>query len=462
MRNFIFLFIFFTAGITTSLVGQQKTSVSILLKGYEEGWCKLIGIYGDQNYIVDSFSIQNNGLVTISKDSLLNEGFYYLILPDFKNISFLLDKNQKFTLETDKDKLISSMKVQNSVTNTLLYENLFIQEKIDSLQNSIKKDPSSKVVNQIKLEGWLQKRNQHLDSCIATFPENFYTQFKVAGQNPVFADVRKPNGDLDTFAHLQKYRNLFWSNVDFNNVKLLKTPVIANKLKRFIKELTPQHPDSIIRQSDVIIKMSLVNNEMFAFISNWIALQYQPTKTSVMDGEAVYVHIIDTYFDLPYADWFKPGELEALKKKTSEMRASLLNRKGPDVISNDPEGTKKSIYEIKAPYIIVYMYTPNCEHCKKETPKLKSFYEEWKSKGVEIYAIVIETNKDEWKSYISSNGINNWINVYDPTNASIYAKYYVDVTPEIYVLNPERTIIGKNLKVEQIPYIIQKDMKKSR
>ncbi|MBK8082180.1 MAG: hypothetical protein IPK25_19055 [Saprospiraceae bacterium] len=96
---------------------------------------------------------------------------------------------------------------------------------------------------------------------------------------------------------------------------MLRTPVIANKLKRFIKELTPQHPDSIIRQSDVIIKKSLVNNEMFAFISNWIALQYQPTKTTVMDGEAVYVHIIDTYFDQHSADWFKPGEIEQLKKK---------------------------------------------------------------------------------------------------------------------------------------------------
>ena len=52
----------------------------------------------------------------------------------------------------------------------------------------------------------------------------------------------------------------------------------------------------------------------------------------------------------------------------------------------------------------------------------------------------------------------DWINVHDPSNRSIYAKYYVDKTPEVYVLNPERTIIGKNLKVEQIQTIIDKDM----
>ncbi|MBK6565757.1 MAG: TlpA family protein disulfide reductase [Saprospiraceae bacterium] len=462
MRNFIFFILFATTSITTNLYGQSKTSISIIIHGYNEGWCKLIGIYGDQNYIVDSFAVQNNGLVTISRDSQLIQGFYYLLLPDFKNVSFLIDENQNFKAETNKDKLISSMNVQNSVANTLLYENFVIQEKIDSLQGSVKKDPSKKAEIQVKLDEWFRKRTQHLETCISKYPENFYTQFKVAGQNPTFSDVKKPNGDLDTFAHLQKYRNLFWSNVDFTNVKLLRTPVIANKLKRFIKELTPQHPDSIIRQSDVIIKKSLVNNEMFAFISNWIALQYQPTKTTVMDGEAVYVHIIDTYFDQHSADWFKPGEIEQLKKKTSEMRASLLNRKGPDVISTDPDGNKKSIYEIQSPYIIVYMYTPNCEHCKKETPKLKAFYNEWKNKGVEVFAIVIETNKEEWKSYLRSNEINDWVNVFDPTNASIYAKYYVDVTPEIYVLNPERIIIGKNLKVEQLPVIIQKDMKKSR
>ncbi len=181
-----------------------------------------------------------------------------------------------------------------------------------------------------------------------------------------------------------------------------------------------------------------------------------------MDGEAVYVHIIDTYFNEKTSHWFNGGELDRLKKKAGEMRASLLNKKGPDVISTDPSGTQRSIYELKAPYIIVYMYAPHCEHCMKETPKLKKFADEWKSKGVDVFAIALDTNPEEWKAYIQKNQLQNWVNVFDPTNRSIYAKYYVDITPEMYVLNPDRTIIGKNLKTEQIATIIDRDRTKRK
>lgn len=454
-------FIMFCFLLPGNLSGQKPAEIEISIDGYQEGWCKMIGMYGDQNYIVDSFYMNKNGQFLISRDTLFSEGLYYILLPDFKNISILLDENQKFALKTKKESLTGSMKVINHTCNELYYKSLVIQEKTDSVSQLIKKGNTAPDLKN-QLEYWMGQKSAQLSEIQINHPSNFFTVFKSSGQNPGFIEVKKANGDIDTFGQLHAYRKAFWNNTDLNDIRLLRTPVIANKLRRFIKELTPQHPDSIIKQADDIIKASKVNKEMFSFISNWIALQYQPTKTTVMDGEAVYVHIIDTYFTQDVVDWLSPEELNKLHKKTSEMRASLLNRKGPNVVSTDPEGKKKSVYEIQAPYIVIYMYAPNCEHCKLETPKLKAFYDEWKNKGVEVYAIALETTPQEWNKYIEMNGISDWINVFDPTNASIYAKYYVDVTPEIYVLNEERIIIGKNLKSEQIPVIIEKDKRKRK
>ncbi|MBK8620664.1 MAG: redoxin domain-containing protein [Saprospiraceae bacterium] len=454
--NFILCFL-----IHQNMMAQKSANIEIRIDGYSEGWCKMIGMYGDQNYIVDSFLMNKNGHVVLKNDSLFAQGLYYILLPDLKNISILVDENQKFVLMSKKETLVGSMKVIDHTCNELYYKSLVIQEKLDSVSQLIKKgNTSSELKNQYDL--FSQQKIIQLSEIKITHPFNFFTIFKTSGQNPVFIEVKKPNGDTDTFGQLHVYRSAFWNNTDLRDSRLLRTPVIANKLRRFIKELTPQHPDSIIIQADQIINASKVNKEMFEFISNWIALQYQPTKTTVMDGEAVYVHIIDTYFTSDIADWLTPEELNKLRKKTSEMRASLLNRKGPNVVSTDPDGKKRSLYEIQEPYIVIYMYAPNCEHCKQETPKLKAFYEAWKSKGVQVYAIALETNSLEWNQYIQMNGISDWVNVFDPTNASIYAKYYVDVTPEIYVLNPERIIIGKNLKSEQIPVIIEKDKRKKK
>jgi hypothetical protein len=54
-------------------------------------------------------------------------------------------------------------------------------------------------------------------------------------------------------------------------------------------------------------------------------------------------------------------------------------------------------------------------------------------------------------------GMEGFTNVNDPTNKAIYATYFVDNTPELYVLNPDRKIIGKNLKVFQIDTVIERD-----
>jgi hypothetical protein len=50
--------------------------------------------------------------------------------------------------------------------------------------------------------------------------------------------------------------------------------------------------------------------------------------------------------------------------------------------------------------------------------------------------------------------------VFDPTNRAIYAKYYVDITPELYVLNKDRIIVAKNLHAEQLEPIFEREMGK--
>ncbi len=298
-----------------------------------------------------------------------------------------------------------------------------------------------------------------MQSFVSRYPNAFFTKFKLAGQNPDLVDIRDAKGEPDRAAQLQYFKAQFWDNVDLSDARLIYTPVIVNKLNKYIVDFTMQQPDSIIHWADIIIRKSMVNPEMFQFVSNYIALKYQPTKTKVMDGEAVYVHIIDKYFTKENAYWLDSTELGKLRKKAWEMQASLLYKKGPDVISTDPYGQTKSIYGIKKPYVIVFMYDPKCDHCREETPKLRNFYAQWNDK-VEIFAIALNTNSKDWNEFIDKFQVRDWTHVFDPTNKSIYAKYWVDITPEMYVLNQDRKIIGKNLKTEQLQIVINRDMGK--
>jgi peroxiredoxin len=231
--------------------------------------------------------------------------------------------------------------------------------------------------------------------------------------------------------------------------------MIINKLKRYIEVLTPQNPDSIISAADHL--MNRVENypEYYKAFSNWIVKKYEPTKTTLMDPEAVFVHMIQNYFTHEKALWADSLTINTIQQRAFEMAQSLVGKDAPNVISTDTKGNKKELLDMKAPYLVVYMFNPDCEHCQEQTPKLIDYYKKMNGE-IDVMAIAIETEEKLWKDYVKKTNM-PFTSVFDPTNRSIYAKYYVDITPELYVINPDRKIIGKNLKVFQIQTIIDRD-----
>jgi len=431
--------------------------ITIEVSNAVNSMCYLINSVAGGNFRVDSMNLEN-GQIRIINEEGFPQGMYYISLPNQKFVSMLFPEDQKFKLSFDANAIASSMKVEGSKDNTLFYENLKYEESYNpryqplaSKRNAIQDKESAEYKQLTKqIEELEAERAAHLDKIFKGNENTLFVKFKTAGQNP---KIRKRGTDGEK---VYFYRKEFWDNVDFSDSRLLRTPVVSNKLKRYITELTPQNKDSIIVYTDFLLDKVLDHPQYYKYIANWIALQYEPTKTTLMDPEAIFVHMTRNYFTRERAFWSDSMEVYALQQRAGEMAQSILGIKGPDVVSTDQFGNTQSIYEKTADYIIVYMYNPTCEHCMKETPKMVDYYNRNKSKGIDVFAIAIDTEDQEWKDYIKKNNM-SFTNVFDPTNRSIYAKYYVDVTPEIYVLNKDRTIIGKNLKVDQIDIIIDRD-----
>jgi peroxiredoxin len=166
--------------------------------------------------------------------------------------------------------------------------------------------------------------------------------------------------------------------------------------------------------------------------------------------------MIERYFTYDKAVWSDSAEVFALQQRAYEMSASLMGKKAPNVQVPDLNGKVQALYDKKAPYVVVYMWNPECEHCAEQTPKLVQLYNQMKDKGLDVYGIAVNTEDAKWRAAVKQYGM-PWTSVFDPTNKSIYAKYYVDNTPEVYLLNPSRTIIAKNLQVDQIMEMVERD-----
>ena len=302
----------------------------------------------------------------------------------------------------------------------------------------------------------IDDRKAYLERIFKENPTSIFTSYKRAGQNPDLRDCYKPDGTMDTARYTYQYRTRFWNATDFNDERLLYTPVMAKMLNRYITELTPQHQDSIVKYSISLVDRVVDKPEFLKYFANWIVLKFDPKETTLMDPQAVFVNMIERYFSYEKAVWSDSAEVFALQQRAFEMSASLVGKQGPEVKAPGLDGKIYSLYDKKAPYVVVFLWNPECEHCAEQTPKLIKLYNEMKDKGLDVYGISVNTEDAKWRAAVKKYGM-PWTSVFDPTNKSIYGKYYVDNTPEIYVLNPERTIIAKNLEVDQIMTMIEKD-----
>jgi len=446
---------------------SDRIRISIHVDGHTSGGeASLIGHFGENRYRAALAPIDGEGRFVFENEEPFREGIYIVALPNNTGFQISLVEGQMdFELRTRRGRLVEEMEVltpnlENQLNFAIAQFERFNRGQIDSVNNIVNtlEEGSDERLDQERVRDRLAaERRAVIMALTKYYPNSLYAKFKVGGQNP---ELRRELVNEDGTPNLRKqayhFRNEFWNNVDFSDTRLLNTPVIINMTKRYMDELVPQNADSINKYATLLVDRTLDYPDYFQFFANWITNNFDARNTTIMDPEAVYVHMIQNYFTHERAFWSDPANIDGLQLRASEMEASLVGKQAPNVTANDPNGVPQTLYDSDKDYIIVYIYNPTCEHCMKETPLLVEWHNENRQMA-DVYAIVLDTDYDEWTRYIRRVNMNNFTNVFDPTNRAFYKKYYVDITPEIYVINPERKIIAKNLKTFQIETMIQRD-----
>lgn len=111
-------------------------------------------------------------------------------------------------------------------------------------------------------------------------------------------------------------------------------------------------------------------------------------------------------------------------------------------IKTDKGETFSNASLLGKPYIIAFSATW-CAPCKEKEPKLKSFYNNYKNKGLEVIYFNFDDNDKKWKEHISKNQL-NWINVSDGLKAGgspIIKQFNILSIPQYIVVDKKGTII---------------------
>ncbi len=431
--------------------------IEVTIDGFEGGQCKFIGIYGDQSFMaLPAFTVAGPGIV-VTKDEAFPGGLYSLVLPGGQGLQILLDTDQQFSIHTTLDDLTGAAKITGSLDNKLFYENLIYEI---SYQKSV--DPLIDEINELKMtdamadvsaleakrDELVAKRRVHIQQFCAQHPESFFSAYKLSGQNPPLEYPKLANGDIDVEEQTRRYREVYWDGFDFTDARLLRTPVFHNKFDRYINKLTPRNVEAVIESVDKLMLNVMDNEDLYSYVTSYLCLGY--SKSTMMGGESVYVHVIDKYMTNELAASVPREELLKLRQRANKLRPSLLGKTAQDIRCIDPDGNDLALYDLEAPLVALYMYNVDCEHCQEATPELHDIYLDWKDRGLDVYALCLNIDVDPWFDYIETEGL-TWHNVIDPRYESRHhLKYNVDITPELYVMDANHKIIGLNLKPRQL------------
>jgi thiol-disulfide isomerase/thioredoxin len=134
-----------------------------------------------------------------------------------------------------------------------------------------------------------------------------------------------------------------------------------------------------------------------------------------------------------------------------------LGKKAPNIIVKDTAMERFiQLYDVEAKFTIVYIWSPDCGHCKKATPKLKEVYDRYKDKGVEVFAVGSEFENEAWKQFIIDFDL-NWINGSDGGDfrSNFRTLYDVYSTPQTYLLDENKEILAKKMSVESLENMLE-------
>jgi len=460
----------------TSIFAQAGYNIEVSLANFDQEKLMLGYHYGDKQYIKDSVKINSDGKFVFSGDEDLDAGIYLIVMPpDNQYFQVLINEGeQRFSLSTDAKAPNQNMKIAGSPDNKLFYDFMtFLSEQRPKAEGIKKEMEAANPTDKPKFQARLDQINKEVED----YRSNLFTQHSKSltaalvksGIEPKVPDFQGEEKEVQ-LKRYQYYKKHYFDNIDLGDERLVRSPVLFPKIDYYVNKLTVQAPDSISKSLDYILEKVKPAEDTYKYYLVHFLNTYAASKIVGMDG--VYVHLAENYYSKGLAPWTDEEQLKKITDNAKTLKPILIGKTAPDLkmyeidiegtiaAENDENEYKRwrhkreiTLHGVDAPYTVLFVWDPDCGHCKKSMPKMLEFYEEFKHKGVEVFAVCTKTY-DEMPACaktMKEKGMINWINAIDPFIKSKYKLIYdIKSTPQIFILDEHKEIISKKIGAEQL------------
>ena len=357
---------------------------------------------GSKTIVIDTLKSVDNQIRYKNKTKL-PEGIYLLTNDkNFPLVEVLVGKKQKFSLTINDLEDWNTIKVKGRAKETELYYKLMAKvRETEATIEALDKEQEYNPENIRKIDS-LKK---DLDS----FENSLKIKKKDAFINLVINSVKR-HGMHD-----------YWDDFQFNDARILTYPLIDNKLDTYFDNL---YNDAITinEEIDKLIVKSGDCVEVRDYLLWYFYRKYYSSKYMNLDD--VYIHLVDEYFLKLEVGNVSESVINLMADRAKYLENLKIGAKLPEI---------GDLYSIDASYITVIFYDKTCHKCAQEGRIL----EEIRSRHPEMVIFPVEVNSTDIKNLL--------------------AKYDIQTTPMIYVLDSKKQIIAKRISAKQVELVLNMD-----
>ena len=376
----------------------------------------------------------------------LTKGMYQIETEYGFSFDFLYEKDDvKFVLKDFNN--LEEIEFIDSQLNSDWYKYLALKKQTLNSQNLLR--PIIRSYDK-KSDFYLNAKNefQNLQDSFTLLTDSLLKNNNYAS---TLIRVDKPM-PIDVNQDYEDYRNElianFFNDVDFNDLSLIPTNVLTNKILDFLslQQHSGQNKDqqimAVILGVDNVLYRASVNYDMYKFIFQYL-----------MEGfkELAYDDIVDYMTRVPYSD-----EIECDENQYNELLNIVefnsrvkLGSKAENISGTTIYNEEFDMYDIDSDFTIVYFWSYTCEHCRENIRYLKTFLEE--NPDFTLVAVSVKGDLKKIKSLVKKNKVNSYFyhDGMEWDSPHVY-NYAVTATPSFYLLDKNKNIIFKPYNFDEL------------
>lgn len=135
------------------------------------------------------------------------------------------------------------------------------------------------------------------------------------------------------------------------------------------------------------------------------------------------------------------------RRLTHDIQKNMIGEEAPEIHQPNVWGDSLKLSDLRGKYVLVDFWGSWCRPCRTENANLRTAYRRYRYKGFEIFQVALERNKSDWKNTIREDKL-YWryqVSELNYMDSEVARKYHVMSVPANYLINPEGTIVAKNL-----------------